>query len=164
MLESCLCKFPLFVLFNSRFSNSISDEHLLKSCSVNLIRCITITTSKICNKIIWGLEPKNGPQRGFFTPTASQGALNMSENPSNIMFTTFDNLSDAKVSNIELFHNLSDQIYYEIQWKIQKVAQQLRFLGLLLEFRNFENRSENFRTIAKNATETTFSTNDRKPV
>ena len=51
----------------------------------------------------------------MFTPTASQGALNMSENPSNIMFTTFDNLSDAKVSNIELFQNLSDQIYYEIQ-------------------------------------------------
>ena len=52
---------------------------------------------------------------GIFAPTASQGTLNMSENPSNIMFTTFDYLSDAKVSNIELFHNLSDQIYYEIK-------------------------------------------------
>ena len=39
----------------------------------------------------------------------------MSEHPSNNMFTTVDNLIDAKVSNIELFHNLSDQIYYEIQ-------------------------------------------------
>ena len=52
---------------------------------------------------------------GIFTPKASQRALNMSETPSNNMFSTFDNLSDAKVSNIELFHNLSDQIYYEIQ-------------------------------------------------
>ena len=31
------------------------------------------------------------------------------------MLTTFDNLIDGKVSNIELFHNLSDQIYYEIR-------------------------------------------------
>ena len=52
---------------------------------------------------------------GIFTQTASQGALNMSENPSNNMFTTFDNLIDGKVSNIELFHSPSDQIYYEIR-------------------------------------------------
>ena len=52
---------------------------------------------------------------GIFTPKASQGTLNMSENPSNDMFSTFDNLSEAKVSNIELFHKISDQIYYEIQ-------------------------------------------------
>ena len=31
------------------------------------------------------------------------------------MFTIFDNLIDAKVNNIELFHNLTDRIYYEIQ-------------------------------------------------
>ena len=39
----------------------------------------------------------------------------MGEHPSNNMFTTFDNLIDAKVSNTELFHNLSDQIYDEIR-------------------------------------------------
>ena len=52
---------------------------------------------------------------GIFTQTTSQGGRNMSETPSNIMFTTFDNLIDGKVSNIELFHSPSDQIYYEIQ-------------------------------------------------
>ena len=31
------------------------------------------------------------------------------------MFTTFDNFIEAKVSTIELFHNLSGGIYYEIQ-------------------------------------------------
>ena len=31
------------------------------------------------------------------------------------MFTTFDNLIDGKVSNIEFFLSPSDQIYYEIQ-------------------------------------------------
>ena len=39
----------------------------------------------------------------------------MGEHPSNNMFTTFDNLIDGKGRNIELFHNLSDGIYYEIQ-------------------------------------------------
>lgn len=39
----------------------------------------------------------------------------MGEHPSNNMFTTFDNLIDGKVSNIELFHSPSDQIYYEIR-------------------------------------------------
>ena len=71
-----------------------------------------ITTSKICNKKNLGLRPQKG---GILTQKASQGALIMSENPSNNMFTASANLSDAKVSNIELFHNLSDQIYYEIQ-------------------------------------------------
>ena len=52
---------------------------------------------------------------GIFTPKASQGALNTGENPSYDMFTTFDNLIDAEVSNIELFHNLSDRIYYKIR-------------------------------------------------
>ena len=52
---------------------------------------------------------------GIFTPKASQGALNTGENPSYDMFTTFDNLIDAEVSNIELFYNLSDRIYYKIR-------------------------------------------------
>ena len=52
---------------------------------------------------------------GIFTRKASQGAINMSENHWNNMLSTFDNLSDAKVSNIELFHKISDQIYCEIQ-------------------------------------------------
>ena len=52
---------------------------------------------------------------GIFTPKASQGALNTGENPSNNMFTTFDNFIEAKVSTIELSHNLSGGIYYEIQ-------------------------------------------------
>ena len=54
-------------------------------------------------------------KKGIFTPTVSLGALNMSENPSNNVFTAFDNVIDAKVGNIELFHNLSDRKYYKIQ-------------------------------------------------
>ena len=52
---------------------------------------------------------------GIFTLTASKRTLNMGEHPSNNMFTTFHNLIDGKVSNIELFHSPSDQIYYEIR-------------------------------------------------
>ena len=39
----------------------------------------------------------------------------MGEHSSNNKFTTFDNLIDGKVSNIELFHSPSDQIYDEIR-------------------------------------------------
>ena len=42
----------------------------------------------------------------------------MSEHPSNNMFTIVDNLIDAKVGNIELFHNLGGGVQPDFDFRV----------------------------------------------
>ena len=59
--------FVCFIIFNI-FKQHLYDKHLQKSCPVSVMRCIAITCSKICNKIILGFRPQKCPENGVFLP------------------------------------------------------------------------------------------------
>ena len=97
------------------FTQRLCDEHLRKSSFVSLMRCMTITSCRIWNKIILDFRPPKFPKSVYFlTPRTSQGDLKIVKTLHTLRSPTLAAWLMLRWSP-ELFHNLSDRIYYEIR-------------------------------------------------